>query len=106
MSDNNKDAAPIELLDRYLPKKRVPKCPNCKLNGIMDDRYDSYYCPEDNLWLQPECGCKPGECGFSGRPPFPREAVQKTLPQFKDLEHINLSGDLDPTEYIRKLRDE
>ena len=27
------------------------------------------------------------------------------LPQMKDLEGINLTGDIDPTEYIRRLRD-
>jgi len=31
---------------------------------------------------------------------------KKKLPTFRDLEHINLSGDLDPTEYIRKLRED
>ena len=31
---------------------------------------------------------------------------QKDLPQFKDLSHINLTGDIDPTEYVRRLRDE
>ncbi len=31
---------------------------------------------------------------------------KKKLPSFRDLEHVNLSGDLDPTEYIRKLRED
>lgn len=31
---------------------------------------------------------------------------QDELPQFRDLEGINLSGDLDPTEYIRRLRND
>ncbi len=64
-----------DLLDRRLPKKRIPKCEKCELNGIYNERFDSYFCPEDNLWLEPECGCDPTECEFAERPPFPREAV-------------------------------
>ncbi len=37
---------------------------------------------------------------------FRRLRNQKDLPQFKDLAHINLTGDVDPTEYIRRLRNE
>ena len=37
---------------------------------------------------------------------FRRLRNQKDLPQFKDLAHINLTSGVDPTEYIRRLRDE
>lgn len=37
---------------------------------------------------------------------FKKLRNQKDLPQFKDLAHINLTGDVDPTEYIRRLRNE
>ena len=35
---------------------------------------------------------------------FRRLRDRNALPSFRDLEGINLSGDLDPTEYIRRLR--
>lgn len=37
---------------------------------------------------------------------FTKLRSREELPQFRDLEGINLSGELDPTEYIRRMRDE
>lgn len=37
---------------------------------------------------------------------FRRLRNQKDLPQFKDLANLNLTGGVDPTEYIRRLRNE
>lgn len=70
---NIEDVDPNDFLNRDLPSKRIPRCAKCKLRGVYHERFDSYFCPEDNLWLEPECGCDPEECGFTGRPKFPCE---------------------------------
>lgn len=41
--------------------KHRPLCV-CGETGVRDDKFDAYYCPVSNVWL--EDGCKDGDCDF------------------------------------------
>ena len=42
---------------------RYPIC-KCGARGLLDERYDSYYCPTSNVWLEKSCSddCDTGHC--------------------------------------------
>ena len=33
---------------------RIPNC-MCGVRGMHDNKYDAYYCPLSNVWLEPRC---------------------------------------------------
>lgn len=50
--------------------KLLPRRGPCKDHGVIaySDRWDSYFCPITDKWLEPECECNADECEFVGRP--------------------------------------
>ena len=54
--------------------QRVPYvCPKCGKRSCLSLRYDAYYCPGCDIWLEPVCGSP--LCEFcAGRPERPSEA--------------------------------
>ena len=61
----------------------LPKCTNCKKNGIYAECYDSYYCPDCNIWLDEKC--TDATCKFcSTRPEFPKDEMGKVVSFYDD----------------------
>jgi len=57
---------------------RIPKCPGCKRMGVYAEYYDSYYCPDCDIWLDEKCA--DATCNFcSRRPEFPKEKMGKVV---------------------------
>lgn len=50
---------------------RSDPCPQCNRETEYLDRWDSFFCPECNIWSDDECGCSSEECEFVGRPTRP-----------------------------------
>lgn len=54
-----------------MARKRKKFCEYCGKKRTYSDRYDSFYCADCNVWLEPECGCLESECEFTNRPSKP-----------------------------------
>lgn len=54
------------------------KCTKCKKNGVYAECYDSYYCPDCNVWFEEKC--TDASCEFcSRRPAFPKDKMGKVV---------------------------
>jgi hypothetical protein len=55
-------------------KKRRPDCTECKRAGILNTKFDSYFCEHCNIWL--ESACEDANCIFCPkRPEKPMEVA-------------------------------
>jgi predicted RNA-binding Zn-ribbon protein involved in translation (DUF1610 family) len=61
------------------------ECTKCKKNGIYAEYYDSYYCPDCNIWLDEKC--IDATCEFcSKRPTFPKDKMGKVVNFYKGID--------------------
>jgi hypothetical protein len=52
-------------------EKSTPRIGICAAHRVpyrYSERWDAYFCPVTNQWLEPECGCDESECEYVGRP--------------------------------------
>lgn len=48
-------------------------CPNCGTRKVYHEDFDAYFCPQENIWLESQCGDP--ECDYcKKRPKVPLQA--------------------------------
>lgn len=58
-------------------RSRSGPCPQCNRKAEYLSRWDSFYCPDCNIWTDDECNCDPEECEFRGRPDKPAHTIEQ-----------------------------
>lgn len=84
-------------------KKTKPRRGTCKDHGVLaySERWDSYYCPVTNKWLEPPCKCSPDECEYVGRPETAQEDFRTVWENITE-QALSIAGEkeMSPSEAV------
>ena len=81
----------MNLVEDVVVINHKPYCLRHKVNvcGVYNEKYDCYYCPACNRWIEPECKCGGDCCDYF--PKRPEKPIEDPGKKYDEAEYaVNL----------------